>query len=132
MQADGFVFFEIYVADLAAYVRLFKDALGFELAEDDGDFVKLRSAKGSVLLNAMRTLPPEHPFHDFRRVPKRGFGVELGVVTTRLDEAWRAARALDGFQVTDVVTQDWGMSDFRVLTPEGYYLRVTTPDPDER
>jgi hypothetical protein len=28
-----------------------------------------------------------------------------------------------------VVTQEWGMTDFRIVCPAGYYLRVTTPPP---
>jgi len=29
--------------------------------------------------------------------------------------------------VSEIVVQEWGMTDYRILTPHGYYLRVTTP-----
>jgi hypothetical protein len=128
MQADGHVFFELYVVDLAHYVAIFRDALGFRVVEDDDDFAKLESSHGTVLLNSMAALPEGHPFAAYRTHPLRGMGVELGVVTRDLDRAWHAARALGGLVVTDITHQEWGMSDFRIQTREGYFLRVTTPD----
>ncbi len=129
MQAEGYLFVELYVVDLAAYVALFRDALGMRVIEDDGDFVKLRSSHGTVLLNSMPELPAVHAFANYRSLPKRGAGVELGFVTRARERARTAAKGLPGFEVTEVQHQEWGMSDFRVLTPEGYFLRVTTPDP---
>ena len=130
MQADGFVFFEIYVTDLAHHTAIFRDALGFRVVEDDGDFVKLKSPHGTVLLNSM-TLPATHTFAEHRTAPRRGMGVEMGIVTVDLEACWTRAKALSGCVVTDIVTQEWGMSDFRILSREGYFFRVTTPDPDE-
>ena len=131
MQANGFVFFEIYVADLAHYRSIFEDGLGMRVVEDDGDFVKLKSAYGTVLLNSMTDLPEAHPFARYRDVPSRGMGVEMGIVTTELAAAHERTRRVPGCVVSDVVTQEWGMSDFRIQTREGYFFRVTTPDPEE-
>ena len=132
MQTDGHVFFELYVADLRWYVGLFRDALGMTVAEDDDDFVKLKSAHGTALLNGMDDLPAAHPFAGFKAVPTRGFGVELGVVIDDIDAAWARAQALRDCLVTPIATQPWAMRDFRVTTKEGYFLRVTTSDPEER
>jgi lactoylglutathione lyase len=127
MQADGYVFVELYVEDCAYYTRLFRDALGFTVTRDEGDFVALRSKHGTILLNAFTDPDPGHPFEHYRREPRRGVGVEIGIVTERVAEAWAAARSIEGCTVGDLVTQEWGMTDFRILTPHGYYLRVTTP-----
>jgi hypothetical protein len=135
VQARGFVFFEIYVEDLAYYTRIFRDGLGFAVAEDDPDFVKLKSRRGTVLLNAM-ILPESHVFANVRSEPVRGMGVELGIVTDDVSSL-TAARArtvalgLERCTISEIVHQEWGMSDFRLLTKEGYFFRVTTPDPDE-
>jgi len=130
MQADGYVFFELYVEDLEHYVAIFRDALGFRVIEDDGDFVKLGSSHGTVLLNATTSLPPDHPFAAYLSQPSRGMGVELGVVTRDLDRARTAALVLEGCVVSEITTQEWGMRDFRVRSREGYFFRVTTPDDD--
>jgi hypothetical protein len=128
MQAAGHLFVELYVTDLGHYVSIFRDALGFALVEDDPDFVKLQTSHATVLLNATTELPGSHPFTAFRQHAQRGMGVEIGFVVTRLDEARRAALQIPGCVVSEVTHQEWGMSDFRILSREGYYLRVTTPE----
>jgi hypothetical protein len=127
MQASGFVFVELFVENLAHYVALFRDVLGFTLTEDDGDFVKLRSPQGLVLLNASADLPPDHPFATVRGETKRGLGVEIVIVTEDLPGAWKRAKKLEGCTVSAVVAQEWGASDFRILSREGYFFRVSTP-----
>ncbi len=127
LRAEGFVFVELYVEEPALYVRIFRDALGFAVTRDEGDFVELRSKRAIVLLNTFEEPDAGHPFEHFRTERRRGIGVEIGIVTERIHEAWSAAKAIAGISVSDVVTQEWGMTDFRILTPHGYYLRVTTP-----
>ncbi len=128
MQADGHLFFELYVVDLPHHVAIFRDGLGFRVVEDDGDFVKLESSHGTVLLNAAAALPAGHPFASFRQHASRGMGVELGIVTRELERARSAALLLPGVVVSEVTTQEWGMRDFRIRSREGYFFRVTTPD----
>jgi hypothetical protein len=126
VRAPGFVFVELYVEEPAYYVRIFRDALGFDVVRDEGDFVELRSPRGMVLLNALPDPDPGHPFEHYRSVARRGVGVEIGIVTDRIEESWAAAKRIEGCVVSDVVAQEWGMTDYRILTPHGYYLRVTT------
>ena len=125
-RAEGFVFVELYVADPAYYVRIFHGALGFEVVRDEGDFVELRSSRGIVLLNRFDDPDPGHPFEHYRQ-GRCGLGVEIGIFSDDLQASWHRARAIEGCQVTEIVRQEWGMTDYRILTPQGYYLRVTTP-----
>ena len=129
MQATGHLFVELYVEDVAHYVAIFRDALDFVVIDEEDDFVKLRASHGTVLLNATPRLPPSHPFAEYRAHSTRGMGVEIGFVTDDLEKARQAAMGLAGCVVSEVTHQEWGMSDFRILSREGYYFRVTTPDP---
>jgi hypothetical protein len=131
LRTPGFVFVELYVEEPAYYVRIFRDALGFEVLRDEGDFIELASARGLVILNAFEEPDPGHPFERYRAEPRRGVGVEIGVVLDRgrLVASWEAAKRIEGCVVTEIVDQEWGMTDYRILTPHGYYLRVTTPPP---
>jgi catechol 2,3-dioxygenase-like lactoylglutathione lyase family enzyme len=125
-RAHGFVFVELYVPDPAYYVRIFHGALGFEVVRDEGDFVELRSSRGLLLLNRFDDPDPGHPFEHYRQ-GRCGLGVEIGIFCEDLEASWRRARQVEGCEVTEIVRQEWGMTDFRILTPHGYYLRVTTP-----
>jgi lactoylglutathione lyase len=126
LRQPGFVFVELYVEDPAYYVRIFRDALGFEVVRDEGTFVELTSAQGLVILNAFEDADAGHPFERYRQERRRGVGVEIGIVTDRLRASWELARQIEGCIVSDIVQQEWGMTDYRILTPHGYYLRVTT------
>jgi len=130
MQAAGYLFVELYVVDLAHYKAIFRDALGFEVIEDDKDFVKLRSQHGTVLLNATTALPG--PIHSPTTARMRGAGTgsRLALSPTISTAARQASLAIPGCVVTEVTHQEWGMSDFRILSREGYFFRVTTPDPE--
>jgi hypothetical protein len=127
MQAVGHVFVELYVEDTRYYLRIFRDALGFAVVRDEGDWVELASSHGTVILNQFDDPDPGHPFEHYRDAPRRGLGVEIGIVVDDVREPWEKARRIEGCVVTDIVAQEWGMTDFRITTPQGYYLRVTEP-----
>jgi len=130
MQTPGHVFVELYVEDMDYYLHLVRDVLGFAVVRAEDGWAELRSSHGTIILNRHDDPEPGHPFERFADVPRRGFGVEIGIVCESrqdLSDKWARAKRIEGCQVTDIVDQEWGMTDFRILTPQGYYLRVTTP-----
>jgi lactoylglutathione lyase len=130
MQTPGHVFVELYVEDMEYYLRLVRDVLGFAVVRAEEGWAELRSSHGTIILNRHDDPEPGHPFEHFAGVARRGFGVEIGIVCESrqdLSDKWARAKGIDGCLVTDIVDQEWGMTDFRILTPQGYYLRVTTP-----
>ena len=57
-----------------------------------------------------------------------GLGIEIGIVVADLDKAYAAALKFKdkGWPIsTGIVRRPWGARDFRVLAPDGYYLRFT-------
>jgi lactoylglutathione lyase len=123
----GLVFIELYTLDIPASTRLFTEVFGFTITQDEQGFIGLRSPKAIILLNDGHDLPAGHRFEGRITGREHGNCVEIGMVVENLEEASRRAKALGNYQVTDIVQQDWGMRDFRVLTTEGFYLRVTEP-----
>ena len=57
-----------------------------------------------------------------------GFEVDVLEVDDLDDMHERLTRL--GIDVTPLETQRWGLRDFRLLDPDGYYLRLTTPPPE--
>ncbi|MFI5302029.1 MAG: VOC family protein [Polyangiales bacterium] len=123
--APGAVYVELFVDDLAHHVAIFRDGLGFEIVEDEGEFVKLATPTALVMLNAERDLDDDHPFAQLRRGARRGLGCELVFVVADVHRTREKMCVIDGCAPTAIVDQEWGMSDFRVTTRDGYYLRVT-------
>jgi len=52
-------------------------------------------------------------------------GLEVGLVVGDLDQTLVAAKKFDWRITSGIAKQPWGVRDFRVLSPDGYYLRFT-------
>jgi lactoylglutathione lyase len=115
--------YEIFPDDLDATVDFYTRVLGFSVTKDQRDapegYVALR--RDAVDVGAVRREVPGAPAE--RRPP---VGTEIVLEVDDLaGERSRVAAA--GWPVEeDVQRRPWGLSDFRILDPAGYYLRVTS------
>jgi lactoylglutathione lyase len=114
--------FEIFPVDLSATADFYTRVLRFELVGDRrgqaDPYLALR--RGSVRIGA--ALQPASGERRHRRPPT---GVELVLeVDDILGEHDRVHAA--GWPLEEDLTErPWGLRDFRVLDPDGYYLRIT-------
>ncbi|WP_432546106.1 VOC family protein [Kineococcus sp. SYSU DK004] len=115
--------FEVFPADLDRAVDFYTRVLGFDLLRDErgtsSPYVALRC--GDVHVGAAQRPPVAAP--DARRPPT---GVEL---TLEVDDVEaQLARVRDSGWPVDEPLQErpWGLRDFRVLDPDGYYLCITS------
>ena len=120
---------ELFVQDVRRSVAFYRDVLGFEvLGKAPGGYVSI-GRQGAVLgLSAASQLPADHPV---RPEPGRraGLGVELVVVVDDVAASHAVAVASGSPGVTALVEQPWGLTDFRVLDPDGFYVRITGRSP---
>ncbi len=65
----------------------------------------------------------------FKKFPKdtpRGFGVEIVIMVIDVEAYYKKVK--DFITVVEpLVFQPWGLKDFRIIDPFGYYLRITEP-----
>ena len=114
--------FEIFPDDLDGTVDFYTRVLGFRLAGDrrsDPDaYVWLQ--RGGVRVGALRSTVP-----DARAARRPPAGVELVLevddVAAERDRVVAAGWPLE----EDLQDRPWGLTDFRILDPAGYYLRIT-------
>lgn len=120
LRRPGFLFLELDCRDLASHIEFFKTVTGFELNRKDGNFVILRSERGEILLNGIGGKAGEKPAR------YQGPRVEIGMVVGDLDASFAAAKKHTGWTIASgIQRQSWGVRDFRVFSPEGYYIRIT-------
>ena len=113
---------EIFPADLNATVRFYVDLLGFTLVTDRrGDEQPyLALERGAVRIGAASRPGEGSPAQ--RRPPT---GVEIVLEVDYL-HAGRDRIRHAGWPIDeDIVRRPWGLQDFRVTDPDGYYLRIT-------
>lgn len=117
---------EIFPPDLDATVDFYTRVLRFTLDRDErhttSPYIALR--RGEVLLGAASR--EVAVARDQRRPPT---GVELVLevddVLAERDHVGRLGWPLE----EDLIARQWGLRDFRVLDPSGYYLGITERAP---
>jgi lactoylglutathione lyase len=113
---------ELFPDDLDGFVDFYTRVLGFDLVRDERDSPHPYAAValGSVQIGAVRAWAAVDPAT--RNLPG---GVEIVIEVDDLAAAHR--RVVDGGWplAEDLVERPWGLTDFRVLDPAGYFLRIT-------
>jgi lactoylglutathione lyase len=119
---------ELFVEDMGESVSFYRRVLGFEVVrEEPGDYASLRSGDVMLGIGPVAKLPETGGY--FTRSiasQRRGLGVEIVMEVDDLSAAHR--RVLDsGHPVFEPPQQrPWGLWDFRIVDPDGYYLRFTS------
>lgn len=114
--------FEIFPVDLEATASFYTQVLGFRLVRDERHTPEpyLALERGDVRIGAAAR--PDIPVRDQRRPP---VGVELVLEVDDLDAEHAHVTAADWPLAEDLTDRPWGLRDFRLLDPSGYYLRIT-------
>jgi len=114
---------EIFPVDLDATADFYTRVLGFKIARDARHESEpyLALQRDQVAVGALqRPVPSDQN----ARLPPTG--VELVLEVDDL-QAERDHIASAGWRVADEITErPWGLRDFRLLDPDGYYWRITT------
>ncbi len=116
---------ELFVDDLDTSIAFYERTLGFELTRRDEDYASLRRGAAVLGLGPVAKLPEHGTGPGFTRerlARDRGAGVEIVLEVERLEDVLAtAAEAV----VEPLQHRPWGLRDFRINDPDGYYIRVT-------
>jgi catechol 2,3-dioxygenase-like lactoylglutathione lyase family enzyme len=119
---------ELFVRDMDASIAFYRDVLGFELLRREPGYASIRSGGVTFGLGPIAKLPVDDGyFTQARLAGDRGAGVEIVLEVddvTAYRERVRAA-GYDDLQ-EDIQRRPWGLADFRIADPDGYYLRITS------
>jgi len=130
LRRPGFLFLELGTRRIDDYIAFFQSVAQFRLTRREGRYAEMNSELAELLLIDPELLPVGHPFHEKLNGNSQGLGVEIGLVVADLDQTYAAAikHKDKGWKIsTGIMHRPWGVRDFRVLSPDGYYLRFTEP-----
>jgi predicted enzyme related to lactoylglutathione lyase len=125
------IYLELHVPDFAP-AKDFYMKLGFKIiwerAPEGWSGYVVMERDGSVLCfwggNAEIYTHPH--FKQFPKDTPRGFGVEIVYSVPDIDVYYAEVQKFA--TVTEpLVTQPWGLRDFRITDPFGYYIRISEP-----
>lgn len=125
-MSDAMLRLELFVEDVAASVAFYRDVLGFEVQHGWGEYVPVRRGAVTLGLGPAAGLSPGHHFRPEVATQRRGLGVEI-VLEVADVEAEHARVVERGYPIATALRErPWGLTDFRLADPDGYFLRVTS------
>jgi predicted enzyme related to lactoylglutathione lyase len=128
--ATNYLQLELHVPDFEQ-VKSYYGALGFKVVweripeEAKGYLVIERDGTVLCFWGGNDTIFEQTHFKRFPKDTPRGYGVELVIMVDDISAFYESVK--DGANVVEpLITQPWGLQDFRAIDPFGYYLRFTS------
>lgn len=114
---------EIFPSDLQRMIDFYSQVLRFKLIKHEGEYAYLQ--RDSIFIGAIETKSSEslEQKQSYRRPNK---GVEIVFEVDELEQERDFIVGKGAKLDADIASQPWGLKDFRLVDPDGYYLRITT------
>jgi catechol 2,3-dioxygenase-like lactoylglutathione lyase family enzyme len=118
---------ELFVADMERAIAFYRDVLGFKLLRRDPGYASVGHGDVVFGLGPIAKLPESGGYFTRPRLAQeRGLGVEI-VLEVDDVRAAHAAVVGSGYPILEPLQErPWGLTDFRLADPDGYYLRITS------
>ncbi len=117
---------ELFVEDMDRAIAFYRDVLGFvQLRRDDG-YASIRRGEVVLGIGPIAKLPDVGGYFTRPRLARnRGLGVEIVLEVEDVGAEYERVTAA-GWPIVDTLQErPWGLKDFRLADPDGYYLRIT-------
>lgn len=116
---------ELFVETPEKSLDFYQRVLGFEVqGSASAEYTMLKNDDAVIAINSRSVLSSDHPLR-IDTGQRAGLGVEIVLKVADVEDAFRAAKE-SGWPVSDLALQPWGLRDFRLVDPDGYYIRVTS------
>ncbi|MBX5206818.1 VOC family protein [Rhizobium sp. NZLR11] len=116
---------ELFVEAPETSVDFYRRVLGFDVqGSASTGYTLLTNGEAVIAINSRSALSNDHPLR-LETGEKAGLGIEIVLSVADIEEAYRTAKE-SGWPVSDPAQQPWGLLDFRLSDPDGYYVRVTS------
>jgi lactoylglutathione lyase len=118
---------ELFVRDMNVSIDFYCHVLGFELLRRDEGYASVRSGGVVLGLGPISKLPENDGYFTRGRLAEdRGAGVEIVLEVDDID-AFVEQIEESGYPIfEELQLRPWGLRDFRLIDPDGYYLRITS------
>jgi len=124
-DAAGGLRIEIFVDDVEGAALFYERLLGFARENQSPGYATLRRGTARIGVGAESGLPDAHPLKP-RSDERLGVGVEIVIEVGDIDAAYGTVLAAGYPILSPLKERPWGQRDFRIMDPDGYYLRITS------
>jgi catechol 2,3-dioxygenase-like lactoylglutathione lyase family enzyme len=119
---------ELFVQDMDQAIAFYTHILGFKVLRREEDYASLRNGIVMLGLGPIAKLPEESGgyFNRSKLRAARGLGVEIVLEVDDVQVIYKHTQSCDYPVEEPLQKRHWGLTDFRLLDPDGYYLRITS------
>ncbi|MBE7099158.1 VOC family protein [Bacillus cereus] len=115
---------ELFVEDLQRSIRFYEEILTLVFSKKNTR-VRIKLGDFSLLLTPDYILNENHYLKTGGLNPK-GKGVEIIIAFDHIEQIYQHVLEKNYPVECNLKMQSWGMKDFRIVDPDGYYLRLTS------
>lgn len=119
---------ELFVQDMDHAIAFYTHILGFEVLRREEDYASLGKGIFILGLGPIAKLPSESGGYFTRSKLRaaRGLGVEIVLEVDDVQAAYEHVQSCGHPIEGPLQKRNWGLTDFRIVDPDGYYLRITS------
>ncbi len=119
---------ELFVQDMDQAIAFYTYILGFKVLRREEDYASLRNGIVILGLGPIVKLPEESGGYFTRSKLRaaRGLGVEIVLEVDDVHAMYEHAQSCDYPIEEPLQKRNWGLTDFRIVDPDGYYLRISS------
>lgn len=119
---------ELFVQDMDQAIAFYTHILGFKLLRREEEYASLRNGIVIIGLGSIVKLPEKSGGYFTRSKLKaaRGLGVEIVLEVDDVHAMYEHTQSCDYPIEEPLQKRTWGLTDFRIVDPDGYYLRISS------
>lgn len=120
--------FELFTKDTKRSVYFWTNVLEFKEVRTDieGDYHQVVKDDVHIGIGSAQKLREGHHFRPEVITERKGLGVEIVLEVDDIEKLYNRIRS-KGYPIERPLgKREWGLLDFRIIDPDGYYLRLTS------
>ncbi len=118
--------FELFSADVEKTVDFYCMLLGFNIVKKSANYVSLQRDRVIIGIGSQADLSRDHYFQPEIKTARKGLGVEIVLEVDDIEAEHQKFADANYPLESELTLQRWGLTDFRLEDPNGYYIRITT------
>lgn len=123
---EAYMRLELFVQNLKRSVDFYKNVIQLDLYSQNETSARFRSKNLNILLTQQNILSKDHYFSNIS-TSRKGVGVEIIIIVPDIQNFHQRISEMEIELESQLKQQEWGLKDFRLVDPDGYYLRISSP-----
>ncbi|WP_019152562.1 VOC family protein [Robertmurraya massiliosenegalensis] len=117
---------ELYVKDIEESLTFYQNIIGLQLFGRNERSGRFNYDCFSLLVTSVSVLDEKHYFSRNTEVNMKGKGVEFIIVVDELERVYERCCKYNYPIEVEVEQYPWEMRGFKIIDPDGYFLRITS------